>query len=174
MFPAASAPASDLAVNGASYAEPHPRVRIVAPERGEVTALRAHRLDEFPNPGGRFGTIFRTETLMVNFLDDAIGPRDPERLSPHHHDDFEQGSFTIAGTWQHHIRTPWTKRQSQWREDDHLEVTGPSLTIIPPPTVHTSQAVSEGRNLMIDLFSPSRDDFESQGWVVNADDYAGR
>lgn len=174
MHPAASTAAAALAQNTASYEHPHPRVRQVEPAAGEVRTLRAHRLADFPNDGSRFGTIFRTETLMVNVLDDQEGPRDTERLSPHHHDDFEQGSFTLEGSWIHHIRTPWTKRMSRWRDDDRIEVDGAALTIIPPPTVHTSRAVGAGTNRMIDLFSPARDDFEAQGWVVNADDYADR
>lgn len=171
MLPA-TADAAQNATNADSYREPHPRVALVAEGPGEVNGLQAYPLADFPPTPGRFGTIFRTSTLMVNFLDDAVGPRDPEKLSPHHHDDFEQGSLTIAGTWQHHIRTPWTTRQSQWREDLHVTVEGPSLTVIPPPTIHTSQAVGAGLNLMIDLFSPPRTDFQERGWVVNAEEYA--
>lgn len=171
MFPAASQPACELAANAASYAESHPRVTTVAPDRGEVNKLKAFALADFPNTDGRFGSIFRTETLMINFLDDQQGPRDSEKLSPHHHDDFEQGSFTVDGSWLHHIRTPWTKQMSRWRDDLAIEVGDETLTIIPPPTVHTSRAVGEGRNRMIDLFSPARSDFEEQGWVLNAEDY---
>lgn len=171
MFPAASPQAAELAVNASSYAQSHPRVTTVAPSNGEVTELKALAVDDFPKTDGRFGTIFRTETLMINFLDDSPGARDTEKMSPHHHDDFEQGSFTIDGSWIHHIRTPWTKRMSQWRDDDTIEVERETLTVIPPPTVHTSRSVGEGRNRMIDLFSPSRSDFEDQGWVLNAEDY---
>lgn len=160
----------EQASNAASYATPHPRVA-PTPQRPAPSVLKAYPVTDYPPEPGRFGTIFRTNTVMVNFLDDTIGPRDPERLSPHHHDDFEQGSFTIAGQWQHHIRTPWTTKQSQWRDDDHFEVAGPSLTIIPPPTIHTSQGVGAGTNVMIDLFAPPRDDFAEKGWVVNAEDY---
>lgn len=172
MFPAASAQAADLAANSASYAEPHPRVALVEPVKGEVAELKSFAVADFPNEGGRFGTIFRTETLMINFLDDSPGARDTEKMSPHHHDDFEQGSFTTSGEWAHHIRTPWTKQMSKWREDEAIAVGGETLTVIPPPTVHTSRSVGSGLNRMIDLFSPSRGDFEDQGWVLNAEDYA--
>lgn len=171
MFPAASRSALEFAVNAASYAEDHPRVTKVAPKQGEVNELKALALADFPNTDGRFGSIFRTETLMINFLDDQQGPRDPEKLSPHHHDDFEQGSFTVDGSWVHHIRTPWTKQMSRWRDDIAIDVRGETLTVIPPPTVHTSRAVGQGGNRMIDLFSPARGDFDEQGWVLNAEDY---
>lgn len=159
------------AVNASSYTQSHPRVACLADDAPTTQSLKAYPLSDYPAETGRFGTIFRTHTLMINFLDDQIGPRDPEKLSPHHHDDFEQGSLTIQGKWRHHIRTPWTTKQSQWREDVHTTVEGPSLTIIPPPTVHTSRALGEGTNLMIDLFSPPRDDFAAKGWVVNAEDF---
>ncbi|WCE40519.1 hypothetical protein PGC08_02110 [Brevibacterium sp. BDJS002] len=159
------------AVNAGSYEQPHPRVARLADDAPAPQDLTAYPLSDYPAEDGRFGTIFRTHTLMINFLDDQVGPRDPEKLSPHHHDDFEQGSLTIQGKWRHHIRTPWTTKQSQWREDVHTTVSGPSLTIIPPPTVHTSQGLGDGTNLMIDLFSPPRDDFAAKGWVVNAEDF---
>jgi quercetin dioxygenase-like cupin family protein len=161
------------AVNAASYSRPHPRVAPPAPAKPPHAghALTVHRLSDHPPEPGRFGAIFRTSQLMVNFLDPQQGPRDPEKLSPHHHDDFEQGSLTLRGSWVHHIRTPWTTRRSAWREDEHRRVEGASLTIIPPPTVHTSEAVGEGTNVMLDLFAPPRTDFVAQGWVLNDDDY---
>lgn len=159
------------AVNAGSYAQSHPRVALLADNAPTPQCLTAYPLSSYPAEDGRFGTIFRTHTLMINFLDDQVGPRDPEKLSPHHHDDFEQGSLTIQGKWRHHIRTPWTTKQSQWREDVHTTVEGPSLTIIPPPTVHTSQGLGNEINLMIDLFSPPREDFAAKGWVVNAEDF---
>lgn len=159
------------AANEDFYSRPHPRVTRLPEDSPAITVLRAYPLSDYPAEQGRFGTIFRTHTLMINFLDDQVGPRDTEKLSPHHHDDFEQGSLTIRGAWKHHIRTPWTTRMSQWREDVHTSVEGPSLTIIPPPTIHTSRATGQGANLMIDLFSPPRDDFADKGWVVNAEDF---
>ncbi len=163
--------ASTVAMNEESYAQAHPRVTKLPADSPSIDVLKAYPLSDFPAEEGRFGTIFRTGTLMINFLDEQEGPRDTEKLSPHHHDDFEQGSLTISGTWRHHIRTPWTTKMSQWRDDVHTSVEGPSLTIIPPPTVHTSRAVGDGVNLMIDLFSPPRMDFAEKGWVVNAGDF---
>jgi hypothetical protein len=164
---------ADAAVNARSYDEPHPRVAPPAPRKAPVAGsrLQVHRLSEHPPEPGRFGAIFRTSQLMVNFLPAQVGPRDPDKLSPHHHDDFEQGSLTLEGSWVHHIRTPWTKRRSTWRADEHRRVEGAALTIIPPPTVHTSEAAGSGTNVMLDLFAPPRSDFIEQGWVLNDDDY---
>ena len=59
-----------------------------------------------------------------------------------------------------------------WREDEHAHVASPSLTVIPPPSTHTSRGMEAGLNQLIDIFSPPRADFSKQpGWVLNADDY---
>ena len=71
------------------------------------------------------------------------GPRDPHKLSPHHHDDFEQISLQLQGSYVHHMRTPWTVNMAHWRDDEHQRCAAPAITIIPPPTIHTSQSVNE-------------------------------
>ncbi|MEV0163892.1 hypothetical protein [Nonomuraea fuscirosea] len=161
-------------VNADDYAEPHPRVALLEPwpEPPAGHRLRVYRNADHPLDPGRFGRIFRSSAFMVNFGDPRNGPRNPDRLSPHHHDDFEQCSLTVAGDYVHHVRTPWTSKLSQWRDDDHVRVASPAVAIIPPPTVHTSQALGEGAHLLIDIFSPPRADFSAkQGWVLNADEY---
>jgi hypothetical protein len=163
----------DKAANAAAYAEDHPRVapleRWPAPAEARV---RVYPLSEVPDDPKRFGRIFRTRSFMVNFLPPQEGPRDPRQLSPHHHADFEQLSLAVQGEYVHHIRTPWLPDSTTWREDEHVRIGSPSVTIIPPPTVHTSEASDPGVNQLIDIFSPPRVDFsEKPGWVLNADDY---
>jgi hypothetical protein len=121
---------------------------------------------------GRFGRIWRCTTLMINVPDVNIGPRDLKKVSPHHHDDFEQGSLVLSGDWQHHLRWPWGVNMHEWRDDVHIAVGAPSLTVIPPPAIHTSTWSSPGENHLIDIFSPPRVDFsKNAGWVLNEAEY---
>ncbi|MGI5132888.1 hypothetical protein ACQEVB_39240 [Pseudonocardia sp. CA-107938] len=160
--------------NAADYAEPHPRVAPLQawPDPVDGPKIRCYPNSAYPQAPDRFGRIVRSSAFMVNFGDPKDGPRNPDRLSPHHHDDFEQCSLTVAGDYVHHVRTPWTGKRSQWLPDVHAEVASPAVAIIPPPTEHTSQALGEGTHQLIDIFSPPRADFSARpGWVLNAADY---
>ncbi|MFD6566913.1 hypothetical protein [Micromonospora profundi] len=173
-----SSRAEDLcasAVNAAAYAEPDERVAPLQPWPDPVGgfALRVYRLADTPIAEGRFGRIFRTTNLMVNFLAEEPKPRDVRKLSPHHHDDFEQVSLAVKGRFMHHIRYPWGPDSTRWRPDESREIATPSICVIPPPTVHTTQGVGPHQQL-IDIFSPPREDFSASGWVLNADDYPMR
>lgn len=171
-----SSRATDLsarAANAASYSEPHPNVALLDPWPEPVGGyqLRSYSLDVpgLDNPPFR---IFRCTTFMVNYIRPHDGPRDVKRMSPHTHADFEQCSLVIAGEYVHHIRWPWTTDLTAWRPDDHESCGSPSICVIPPPAIHTSQAVGAGMNHLIDIFSPPRVDFSNmEGWVLNAADY---
>lgn len=165
----------DQALNGESYADglglsvradPWP-----APS-GDAEIRVYDAIEDIAPQEGRLGRILRGRHAMVNLLYPRVGPRDPRALSPHTHDDFEQLSFVDAGEYVHHIRRAWGNDRTAWRPDHHREIGGPSLTIIPPPLVHTSEAVGSGENRMVDIFAGPREDFSRRpGWVLNADDY---
>jgi hypothetical protein len=175
LFSTEAADLADSASNAAAYAEPDERVTPLAPWPDPVGgfALRVYRLADTPIAEGRFGRIFRTTNLMVNFLAEEPTPRNVRKLSPHHHDDFEQVSLAVKGSFMHHIRYPWGPDSTQWRPDESREIDTPSICVIPPPTVHTTQGIGPHQQL-IDIFSPPREDFSASGWVLNADDYPAK
>lgn len=172
LFSTAAGDLAERALNAAAYAQADTRCAALVPGPEPVGGfrVRVYRLAETPITPGRFGRIFRTTTVMVNFLAEEPAPRNERKLSPHHHDDFEQISLGVKGRFVHHIRYPWGPDAKQWRPDEHREIGTPSICVIPPPTVHTTQGVGDYQQL-IDIFAPPRSDFAASGWVLNADDY---
>jgi len=175
LFAADAAP--DLAArcaNAADYAEPDENVAPFTPwpDPPDGSRARVYPLSQHPLETGRLGRIFRCSTLMVNVFGDGDGPRDPAKLSPHHHDDFEQISLQVRGDYVHHMRRPWTPDSSTWADDEHQRCSAPAVVVIPPLLIHTSQSVEDMGHWLIDVFAPPRVDFsERPGWVLNAAEY---
>jgi hypothetical protein len=172
LFSAQTADLAALASNAESYKEPHPNVTLLEPWPAPPGGfkLRLYPI-EVPATDGRFGVLYRSTNMMVNFIPVRMEPRDPNKMSPHHHDDFEQCSLSLQGEYIHYIRWPWVPDKSIWRDDAAIRVASPSMTVIPPPAIHTSQSLEPPCQL-IDIFSPPRMDFSLKpGWILNADDY---
>jgi mannose-6-phosphate isomerase-like protein (cupin superfamily) len=172
-----SSRASELvarAHNGASYDVANFAVAALPPVNslGVSKAIRVHPVSDIETEPGRFGRIYRTSSLLVNWFEPEEGPRDTDHLTPHSHEDFEQASVTLEGDYVHHVRQPWTERLRDWRSDEHVQISSPSVTIIPPGNIHTTRAVGEGTHQLIDVFAPPRQDFIDRGWVLNQSDYA--
>ncbi len=116
--------------------------------------------------------LFRSSHLMLNVFLPNKAPRDVRKMTPHAHKDFEQGSLAVRGDYVHHLRYPWTPDMTTWREDAHDAVSSPSLIVIPPGVVHTSQSVGESGMRLVDIFAPPRDDFSLRpGLVCNEAEY---
>lgn len=162
--------------NAATYAQPdpsHPPFKPwPAPPAGYK--LRQYDLARGERAPGQIGPMWRCTTIMVSLPPTSRRARDATKLSPHSHYDFDQCSLVFAGDYVHHLRWPWSSNKSEWRDDEHVAIGAPSVTLIPARVIHTSEAQLPGPqgNRMADIFSPPRLDFSlKEGLVRNADEY---
>jgi hypothetical protein len=174
-----SSKAADLtaaAANAANYADGAPEVTPITPWPDPVGGFRLRHYDlakiPSPDPTPLKMRVFRSTNLMINIFEQWARPRDEGKLSPHSHEDFEQMSLGLKGSFVHHLRYPWTPNKSKWRADEHEAYESPAVLVIPARVIHTSQNVGDGPAWLIDIFAPPRMDFSSKpGFVLNADEY---
>ena len=160
--------------NRATYAKADPRVAPFGPpylRRADHGAIRGFDIDavQAPKDNPRL-KMLQSATMSINWVE-YDGPRDRKALSPHSHKDFEQGSLALAGEFRHHLRVEWGSNANLWQDDLHVAASSPSVLIIPPEIIHTSEGVNGGRHLLIDIFSPPRKDFIAKNWIANASEY---
>jgi hypothetical protein len=165
-----SADVAAAAVNASAY-EPRPDAVTPLGEPVIGAGSRVYALADHPTGEGEM-RVFRSGDLMINVFGPRTARRDPAKLSPHWHDEFEQGSVVLGGTWTHHLRYPWVPDSGAWREDQHVGCGTPSITIIPAGVEHTSQDSGDGVSWLVDVFAPPRADFLARGIVRNAAEYA--
>jgi hypothetical protein len=162
------------AFNAASYATPDPRVASIGPAWPRAAGgadIRVFAIDKFKAPADNPRLkMLQSATMSINWVD-YDGPRDRKALSPHAHADFEQASLAVAGDFVHHLRVAWGKNADGWRDDEHKLAGSPSVLVIPPELIHTTEGVGPGHHLLIDIFAPPRRDFIAKNWVFNAADY---
>jgi len=171
--------AADLltkAWNADTYADGAPEVAPLVPWPDPVGGFKLRHYPLAPlakADGPRIQPrLFRSTNMMVNLFAHYKTRRDTTALSPHWHEDFEQASLTLDGTWIHHMRWPWNANLADWQPDKHDPMETPSVIIIPATVVHTSRDVGDGVSSLYDIFCPPRLDFASKkGFVVNEDEY---
>jgi hypothetical protein len=128
-----------LSCNASVYARDIPAVAKLKPWPDPIGGfkLRTYPLAE-ERAGNALGRIYRCTNLMLNVLEPFSGPRDNAALTPHFHEDFEQGSLTLVGAYEHCLRTPWGPDRSRWKPDQIVGCGSPSLTVIPAGMIHTT------------------------------------
>ena len=162
------------ALNAASYRTPDSRVAAIGPSWtrvGDARTIQVFEIDSINAPADNPRLkMFQSATMSINWVD-YDGPRDRTALSPHSHADFEQASLAVAGDFVHHLRVTWGKNADEWRDDEHRPAGSPSVLVVPPDLIHTTEGVGAGHHLLIDIFAPPRRDFIARNWVHNAGEY---
>lgn len=162
------------ALNRAIYARRNSAVAPIGPLHRRLNddrSVRVYEIDKVQASAARPRLkMLQSTALSINWIE-YTGPRDRTTLSPHSHTDFEQGSLAIRGDFIHHLRAEWGSNADEWLNDSHLPAPSPSLMVIPPTIIHTTEGVGPGKHLLIDVFCPPRRDFIESGWVANSSEY---
>lgn len=163
----------NLPLNAASYTVRDERVVHSDPnEETPDRPIRVYEMDkvEALAGGGRL-KMLQSSRISINWAE-YEGPRDKRRLSPHNHDNLEQASVALEGSFVVHSRTPWTADSTMWQEDRHEDLHPGQVAIFPVGVIHTVEGIGSGRHLLIDVFSPPRQDFIEKGFVSNSEEYS--
>ncbi len=176
---------------GADLLGPHRGRRRAVPQRGHVHRARiptsrrgavagSGRRPSHPRlpagrRAGRAGPLRPHAPLQHDhgqLLPSDDGARDPSKLSPHHHDDFEQISLQLQGST---TSTTCARRGPStwlhWRDDEHHSRRPGRHDHPAADDAHQPEHERE-RHQLIDIFCPPRVDFSQRpGWVLNADEY---
>lgn len=163
------------AINSANYKTTDER--IVPPRRTHRRMSKAGRIIHYKVaelatlPHADRTRMIQSDAISINWVE-YEGERDPTQLSPHNHSAFEQASLGLRGSFIYHLRVPWTPDSTTWRADRHERIDAPCIGVFPVGLIHTvTGSPGSGRNLLIDIFSPVRDDFVGKGWVANSLEY---
>lgn len=163
------------AINSAHYTRADER--IVPPRRNFRRTSNPGRINRYEVadlatlPHADRTRMIQSDAISINWVE-YEGERDPTRLSPHNHSAFEQASLGLRGTFIYHLRVPWMPDSTAWRADRHKRIDAPCIGVFPVGLIHTvTGSPGSGRNLLIDVFSPVRDDFVEKGWVANSAEY---
>ncbi|WP_174804313.1 hypothetical protein [Martelella limonii] len=178
IMPKKSSDIMELASNADAYSDGAPELAEpdLWPEPRGGYRLRHYPLSRHADPNGPRiqPRAFRSTNMLVNILVHFHTRRGDTNLSPHWHDDFEQASLCLSGTWVHHIRYNWGSVAEDWWPDDHSHTPTPSVVIIPARAIHTSEDIGPDgpESSLYDIFCPPRLDFASKkGFCLNEDDY---
>lgn len=168
-FTTAAADLLQLCQNETEYEPPVEHIAPVTPMGEPVGGYALRHYDLTAAPDGPRCFVHRT--AMVKFRwPFRQEPRDPEKMSPHDHEDFEQASLFIRGTAVHHMRRHWGRNSREWLPDEHQVVVAPAVAISKPPDIHTTRAVTRGEPVgWVDFYSPVRWDILQTGGMITND-----
>ena len=176
VFSNKAADVAAAAANAATYSDGAPEVAPIVPWPDPVGGFRLRHYAvseiESPDPTPLKMRLFRSSNLMINIFKPWTERHNESQLSPHSHEDFEQVSLALQGSFVHHLRYPWGPNETKWDDDEHEHFDSPSVLVIPPRVIHTTQDIGDGTTWLIDIFGPPRVEASCRpGFVLNAADY---